>query len=79
MDANTATLNLIQKCVGPDDNIKDMSALYDALVKALGDAHLEGEEEFSCRAHHKVKNLGDPLVLRFPDGPDVSRKCCDFF
>jgi hypothetical protein len=45
MDANTAALNLIQKWVGPDDKIKDMSAFYDALVKALEDAHLEGEEE----------------------------------
>jgi hypothetical protein len=45
MDAKTAALSLIQKWVGPDDKIKDMSAFYDALVKALEDAHLEGEEE----------------------------------
>lgn len=45
MDANTAALNLIQKWVGPNDKIRDMSAFYDALVKALEDAHLEGEEE----------------------------------
>jgi hypothetical protein len=45
MDANTAALNLIQKWVGSDDKITDMSAFYDALVKALEDAHLEGEEE----------------------------------
>jgi hypothetical protein len=45
MDAKTAALRLIQKWVGPDDKVKDMSAFYDALVKALEDAHLEGEEE----------------------------------
>ena len=53
MDANTAALNLIQKWVGSDDKITDMSAFYDALVKALEDAHLEGEEEFSCRGHRR--------------------------
>jgi hypothetical protein len=31
--------------VGPDDNITDMSAFYDALVKALTDAHKEGQDE----------------------------------
>jgi len=31
--------------VGPDDKIMDMSAFYDALVKALTDAHKEGEDE----------------------------------
>ncbi len=35
MDANTVALALIQKWVGPDDKITDMSAFYDALVKAL--------------------------------------------
>jgi hypothetical protein len=45
MDANTAALNLIQKWVGSDDKITNMSAFYDALVKALEDAHSEGEEE----------------------------------
>ena len=45
MDANTAALNLIQKWVGSDDKITDMSAFYDALVKALEEAHSEGEEE----------------------------------
>jgi hypothetical protein len=46
MDANTVALALIQKkWVGPDDNITDMSAFYDALVKALTDAHKEGQDE----------------------------------
>jgi len=45
MDANTAALNLIQKWVGSDDKITDMSAFYDALVRALEEAHSEGEEE----------------------------------
>ena len=45
MDANTVALALIQKWVGPDDKITDMSAFYDALVKALTDAHNEGEDE----------------------------------
>jgi hypothetical protein len=45
MDANTAALNLIQKWVGPDDKITNMSDFYDALVKALEDARSEGEEE----------------------------------
>ena len=30
MDANTIALNLIQKWVGPDDKVTDMSAFYDA-------------------------------------------------
>jgi hypothetical protein len=29
MDANTAALNLIQKWVGSDDKIADMSAFYE--------------------------------------------------
>ena len=33
MDANTVALALIQKWVGPDDKITDMSAFYDALVR----------------------------------------------
>jgi hypothetical protein len=45
VDANTVALALIQKWVGPDDNITDMSAFYDALVKALTDAHKEGQDE----------------------------------
>jgi len=45
MDANTVALALIQKWVGPDDKITDMSAFYDALVKALTDTHKEGEDE----------------------------------
>jgi hypothetical protein len=45
MDANTVALALIQKWFGPDDKITDMSAFYDALVKALTDAHNEGEAE----------------------------------
>ena len=46
MDANTAALNLIQKWVGSDDKITDMSAFDDALVKALQDARLEGKKSF---------------------------------
>ena len=45
MDANTAALALIQRWVGSDDKITDMSAFYDALVKALTDAHAEGADE----------------------------------
>jgi hypothetical protein len=45
MDASTAALALIQKWVGPDDKVTDMSGLYDALVEALRAAHSEGEEE----------------------------------
>ena len=45
MDANTVALSLIQKWVGPDDKITDTSAFYDALVKAITDAHKEGEDE----------------------------------
>ncbi len=52
MDANTAALNLIQKWVGSDDKITDMSAFYDALVKALEEAHSEGKKS-SCRGHRR--------------------------
>ena len=45
MDADSAALFLIQKWVGPDDKITDMSGFYDDLVKAITDAHKEGEEE----------------------------------
>ena len=45
MDPNTVALALIQRWVGPDDKITDMSAFYDALVKALVDAHAGGEDE----------------------------------
>ena len=31
--------------LGPDDKITDMSGFYDDLVKAITDAHKEGEEE----------------------------------
>ena len=41
MDSNTVALALIQRWVGPDDKITDMSAFYDALVKALVDAHAD--------------------------------------
>jgi hypothetical protein len=44
MDPNTVALALIQRWVGPDDKITDMSAFYDALV-TLVDAHAEGEDE----------------------------------
>ena len=47
MDATTVALSLIQKWVGPDE-ITDMSAFYDALVKALIDAHKEGQDEASA-------------------------------
>jgi len=39
------SLALVQKYVGPDDKITDMSAFFDALVEALSDAHNEGEDE----------------------------------
>ena len=35
MDATTVTLALMQKFVGPDNKINEMSDFYDALVKAL--------------------------------------------
>ena len=44
MDANTAALALIQRWVGPDEKTSDMSAFYDALVRALKDAYAEGED-----------------------------------
>jgi len=56
MDANTAALNLIQKWVGSDDKITGMSAFYDALVKALEEAHSEGEEE--SRAEDTIESEG---------------------
>jgi hypothetical protein len=58
MDANIAALNLIQKWVGSDDKITDMSAFYDALVKALENAQLEGEEE--SRAGEAVETEPTP-------------------
>ena len=58
MDANTSALNLIQKWVGSDDKITDMSAFYDALVKALEEAHSEGEEE--SRAEDTVETEPTP-------------------
>jgi hypothetical protein len=45
MDATTAALSLIQKWVGADDKITDMSGFYDDLVKTITEAHKEGEEE----------------------------------
>ena len=58
MDANTAALNLIQKWVGSDDKITDMSAFYDALVKALEEAQSEGDEE--SRAEDTVETEPTP-------------------
>jgi len=45
MDANTVALGLVQKWVGKDDKIRDVTGFYDDLVKALTDAHAEGEAE----------------------------------
>ena len=45
MDAATVTVALMQKFVGPDNKINEMSDFYDALVKALEDAHSEGRDE----------------------------------
>ncbi len=45
MDANTVTVALIQKFVGSDNKISEMSDFYDALVKALEDARSEGRDE----------------------------------
>jgi len=36
--------------VGPDDKVTDMDGFYDALVKALRAAHLEGEEDANAEA-----------------------------
>jgi hypothetical protein len=66
MDANTAALNLIQKWVGSDDKITDMSAFYDALVKALEEAHSEGEEE--SRAEDTVET--EPTLSPGASGPN---------
>jgi len=60
MDANTVALSLIQKWVGPDDKITDMSAFYDALVRALTDAHEEGENEGQDEASSEL-NVGEPV------------------
>ena len=45
MDATTVTLALMQTFVGPENKINEMSDFYDALVKALEDAHAEGRDE----------------------------------
>jgi hypothetical protein len=58
MDANTVALSLIQKWVGPDDKITDMSGFYDALVKALADAHEEGEDEGQDEASGEMDTAG---------------------
>jgi hypothetical protein len=60
MDANTAALNLIQKWIGPDDKIKDMSGFYDALVQALQNAHLQGEEESRAESNLGVDQTTTP-------------------
>ena len=57
MDANMVGLTLIQKWVGPDDRITDMSAFYDALVKALTDAHKEGEDEGQVRIGNHTRGF----------------------
>ncbi len=57
MDANTAALALIQRWVGPDDKITDMTAFYDALVRALKDAHAEGEDIGEDTEANAVENL----------------------
>jgi hypothetical protein len=62
MDANTVALSLIQKWVGPDDTITDMAAFYDALVKALSDAHEEGEDEGQDEASAEL-DTGDPASM----------------
>ena len=56
MHANTVALALIQRWVGPDDKITDISAFYDALVKALVDAHAEGEDEGKMKQLLKWKS-----------------------
>ena len=40
------------------DRVSDMSAFYDALVKALEDAHSEGEEE--SRAEDNIETEPTP-------------------
>ena len=44
-DHGRHALSLIQKWVRPDDKVTDISAFYDALVKAITDAHKDGEDE----------------------------------
>ena len=60
MDANTAALNLIQKWVGSDDKITDMSAFDDALVKALQDARLEGKKSLMPDTVNTLARLTNP-------------------
>jgi hypothetical protein len=60
MDAKTVALNLIQKWVGPDDKVADMSAFYDALVKALEDARFQGEEETRTEASIETDAILSP-------------------
>ena len=47
---DTTALAIIQKWVGPDDKVTDMDGFYDALVKALRGAHLEGEEDANAES-----------------------------
>ena len=54
MDPNTAALALIQKCVGPDNKINDISIFYDALVKALVDARADGEQQAAAETLTEV-------------------------
>jgi hypothetical protein len=65
MDANTVALSLIQKWVGPDDKIADMSAFYDALVKAITDAHKEGEDERPRRRSAELETAGQRALAKY--------------
>ena len=61
--ANTVALALIQKWVGPDDKT-DMSAFYDALVRALTDAHKEGEDEGQDEASAELASTNAASTAR---------------
>lgn len=61
MDATTVTLALIQKFVGPNNRINNLSDFYDALLKALEDAHSAGREEANVEHNDKA---GDSVAVR---------------
>src|SRR5262245_1474814 len=62
MDANTAALNLMQKWVGSDDKITDMSAFYDALVRALEEAHSGGKKSHVPRNGANLRPVNKPSL-----------------
>ena len=74
MDPNTVALALIQRWVGPDDKITDMSAFYDALVKALVDAHAEGEDLVDAHAEGEDEGEDEAAAEMEIDADKASQK-----